>query len=459
MTDPLILKGYRALRRKDLRSAHNYFLAAEKQTSDDNVKYQALIGLGLTLKELGQYEKCVEVFKRSVDLVPSPKEAFFNLGNVYEEMGDHALAIQNYDLAIAIDANMHEAHLNRGVAWYNLEKHEQSINDFKNSYPSERIRSLCLSNIGIAHLDRKRYEKAIDFFDRSLEIDPENIHALCGKGLALYAMDQYDESMICFDAAISIKDDFYLAHYYKGHILNGLDLLEDAEESILNAVSIREEYPLAWFELGQIKKMKNDVNGALKAYEKAVRYHEDVFEEALFQRGKLHMELGQPEKAVKDFKKICKNNPHVGRVWLELGKALLKLDGKENAAEKALNNAYLLIPSDVDVVKTYSRLLLKKGYTEKAFKVLKEGMERTPDPRVGLMLAAIQKDLSNHSDAVITCEEVLNMEPGLTEAWLLMGRSYGALGKVEEYKQCLRQYLHKKPEDNLVRRELSALGE
>lgn len=457
MNDPSLIKGYKALKMKDLKRAHGHFSSLENRTSDKDLRYSALIGLALTYRELGKHERALEILKDASKLVSDPKVALYNMANIYEEMEEHALAIQNYDLVLSMDPNMYEAYNNRGVAWYNLEKYRESMNDFKNSSVSIKGRSMAFANLGITLLEEMKFESAIDQFDKALEIDPENIHALCGKGLALYNMDQYDESMICFNAASFINEDFYIAHYYKGHIMRGLDLLDEAEESIMNAIKIRHEYPLAWFELGEIFYSRKQLQKALDAYGKASRYHNGTYEEALFQRARIYMEMKEYSSAVRELKKICKTNPNVGKVWLEMSKALLKMKDKEEAATKALNNAFFFMPSNREVINLLSKQLIKKKELNKAKKILVKGMEKDPDPENGLLLATLQKESGEFTDAIITAEEVLSMDPQMIEAWLIMGRAYGKLGKLEEYKQCLRKYLHKDPDNKKVEMEMEEI--
>jgi len=271
-------------------------------------------------------------------------------------------------------------------------------------------------------------------------------------------MDQYDESMICFDAASSINPEFYIAHYYKGHIMRGLDLLEEAEESIMNALKIRNEYPLAWFELGEIYYSRNDLEKALDAFENASRFQHGTYEEALFQKAMIYMEKGDNISAVKDLKKICRTNPGVGKVWLGMAKALLGMKNKEEAATKALNNAFFLMPSHKEVINLLSKQLIKEKKFSKAKKILLQGMENEPDPENGILLSTLQKESGEYTDAIITAEEVLSMDSQRKDAWLIMGRSYGKLGKIEEYKQCLRKYLHMDPDNRKIELEMDSIG-
>jgi tetratricopeptide (TPR) repeat protein len=457
MTEQMLTSGYEALRSKDLKDAHDIFKNILDTTKRKKERYDALIGLSITYKELGDLEEAVETGKKAVKSLPNPKLALFNLGNYYEEMGEHALAIQNYDLAITIDPDYSDAYINRGVAWFNLNKMNHAQRDFKNAMQNDPRSSRAMADLGLTYLKDGKYEKAIDLFDRSLEVDPENIHSLCGKGLALFYMDQYDESVICFDAALSINPDFYVAGYYKGHILKKLDLVDEAEEAIKEAIESRENYALAWFELGEIYRLQGEMDRALRSYEKAITYQGESFEEALFQKGMMLKSMEDWRGAVDSFKRICKTNPYIPQVWVEMGKALSMIPGKENKAISSFKNGIYLKPSDPEGIYHLALLYLKQGNRQKALGVLKDGLERTSDSRVGLLLSKTLHDLRMHKDAINIADDVLAKDPNIAEAWLVMGRSYGALRKEEEYKQCLRKYLHMKPDDAKVKMEMEEL--
>jgi tetratricopeptide (TPR) repeat protein len=68
------------------------------------------------------------------------------------------------------------------------------------------------------------------------------------------------------------------------------------------------------------------------------------------------------------------------------------------------------------------------------------------------------KSLDEYNDSIVISEEVLTLDPERSEAWLIMGRSYGAIGKNEEYKQCLRKYLHKRPDDRSIEDEMKSIS-
>jgi tetratricopeptide (TPR) repeat protein len=328
------------------------------------------------------------------------------------------------------------------------------MRDFKNALSSQKGSSQFLCNLGMAFLADKKYEKAIDNFDRSLLSDETNIRSLCGKGLALYYLDRYDDSMICFDAAISLQPEFYIAYYYKGVILKKLDLLDEAEESLKQALDVRQNFPLSWFELGEVRAAKGNIEWALDAYDRAVKAHPGTYEEALFKKGKALFQLGRMGEAFDCYRKILVKNGYVPSVWLEMGKTLLQMEGMEEKVIPVLKNSLTLDPFQKETALILSSEYRRRKEPLRSYEVLKKVMDSHPDPVIGAALSDVLFTLGRYKDCIDIAELTLSLDPESLRTLIPMGRSYGKLGKSEEYRQCLRRYLHKFPNDKVVEAEI-----
>lgn len=453
-----ISNGYKALDRTDLKRAYRFFIEASKIEKSDEMRYNALVGLSVTYREIGELDKALDTSKKAYEIFPDGIENLYNMGNFYEEMGNHVMAIQNYDKVTSLDPDNINANINRGVAHYNLENYEQAVRDFKNVLKIDPLCNIALTDIGICYLELDRYEDSIDYFDLALEEEPENIHALCGKGLALFYMDRYDESIICFNASISINEDFYIAYYYKGHILRKLELLQEAEETINQALEIREKYPLAWYELGEIYRSTDRIREAIHAYDKANRYNQSTFEKALYEKGRALLDKNRDfNGAILAFKNILKDNPYISDVWYQMGLALSNIKGGEDRAISALENSIHLNPDNVEAANLLGKLLHSKGDIEKAYSLLKRSMENNPSSETGTLLSVISYEMRNHKESIVWAEDTLSLDPSNYKVLLVMGRAYGKTGMKEEYKQCLRKYLHYNPEDEKIEKELESI--
>ena len=142
---------------------------------------------------------------------------------------------------------------------------------------------------------------------------------------------------------------------------------------------------------------------------------------------------------------------------MELGKTLFKIEEYEEKAIAALKNAHYLEPSDTDIIYHLSRSYIKMNMKGKALDLLEKGIERNNDPKNGLLLSKLLFEKRNYKDAILVTEGVITNDQEHPEALLVMGRSYGAIGKDEEYKQCLRKYLHIRPNDKKINAEMKRI--
>jgi lipopolysaccharide biosynthesis regulator YciM len=90
--------------------------------------------------------------------------------------------------------------------------------------------------------------------------------------------------------------------------------------------------------------------------------------------------------------------------------------------------------------------------------VLEGITENYPDALSHLMKARIELASRDYTDCIDSSEQALSLDANIHEALLVMGKAYESLGKVEEYKQCLRRYIAVKPGDEKVRQELELLS-
>jgi tetratricopeptide (TPR) repeat protein len=454
-----ISMGYDLLEAREYQKALEVFRTINSRAKMPRTRIDALIGMCLAHRDSGDTNGALGMAAKALEMDPKNPVANYNIGNLYEEMGQHALAIQHYDMVIVADPSNKESYNNRGVAWYHAGKIKEAANDFKNALKIDPDYIKALINAGMCHLEDSKYESAIDSFDVALKQDSENVHALLGKGLALYYLDRYDDSIICFEAATSIKRDFYIAHYHKATILRKLDLLNDAEAAISESISIRKDYPQGHFELGNIRKAKGDIKGALEAYGKAESTGKGDNEEVLYEIGRIYLyELDEPQIALSYFKRIIRKNPDIAKVWYESGIAFSKDPASLDKAKYSLENAIHLGLDNLETKRALAEVSYELKDLRAAMEILEEITDNYPDAISHLMKAKIELSSREYSDAIDSSEQALSLDSNLHEALLIMGKSYNSLGKVEEYKQCLRRYINSNPNDDDVRKELELMS-
>ncbi|MBU7046763.1 MAG: tetratricopeptide repeat protein, partial [Theionarchaea archaeon] len=121
------------------------------ETTEGSLQGSSLLGLGIVYQELGEYEKALECYERSLTVFEEYDDKInisANLGNIgliHHRKGDYEKALEYYEESLKIQEELGNK---SGIA---------------NS----------LHNIGMIHHDKGDYEKALEYYEESLKIEEE----------------------------------------------------------------------------------------------------------------------------------------------------------------------------------------------------------------------------------------------------------------------------------------------
>lgn len=146
-----------------------------------------------------------------------------------------------------------------------------------------------LYNLGIAYLNNNKYYEAERTFRQILMFKRDSGNAWHGLGKALRRLHQHEEAIKCYDEALEITKSEAEAKATltsKGHSLRHLENYYGAYSCFKRAIEIDENYALAWAGKGLVcgclaekekdqKKKEKSIEGAIKAYEKAIELDPD----------------------------------------------------------------------------------------------------------------------------------------------------------------------------------------
>mgnify|MGYP000353683215 CR=1 FL=1 len=173
----------------------------------------------------------------------------------------------------------------------------------------------------------------------------------------------------------------YLARFYMLKIPFYPELGEEAESAVRRALEFNSTNPRVWYELGQIKLIRKDYDGAIKAFKKALELNPEVSQSIWF-LGVGYSRAGDYEKALE-----------------YMNKAIEKGYGYKN---KVKDIAYLL--------NVYQRL----GDHKKIIELCKEAIELYPDNfQFYILLARTYKEIGDYQNALFYAEKAIEIEPKL----------------------------------------------
>ncbi|HPW18175.1 MAG TPA: tetratricopeptide repeat protein [Candidatus Aminicenantes bacterium] len=163
----------------------------------------------------------------------------YNLGNFYLNQNNVDEAIKSYVRALSLDTRFYPA--------YNA--------------------------LGLAHSMRGRLDEAAKSYLKCLEINPGFTEARNNLGTVYQEMKQYGKAEAEFKAALQDPgfQNRELPYFNLARLYVLQDRLDEAAESVDKALQIRPRLAMAHNLRGLILEKKNDLAGAVAAYEQAVK--------------------------------------------------------------------------------------------------------------------------------------------------------------------------------------------
>lgn len=147
------------------------------------------------------------------------------------------------------------------------------------------------------------------------------------------------------------------AHRNRAAVLNNLQLLSDARNAQELATSLRPKDDYLWLELGLLKDDLEDTQGALAAFNQAVRFA-PYYAHTHWQRGNLLLRMGRYQEAFADLRQAAASNRDYLPNLIDLAWTLSRGDPKTTAQLVEINDDRTRI--------AFTRFLARKGKAAEA---------------------------------------------------------------------------------------------
>jgi tetratricopeptide (TPR) repeat protein len=258
---------------------------------------QILVDAATADIKAGKYDDAGEKLDRAIKAQPDVADAYYQRGRVLHQKKDFDRAKADLDQAVRLKP------------------------DFTAAY-EER---------GIVAMARRRWEAAIVDFDRVLTVDPNNVAILVRRGTAHRQAGALDAAIADLTKAIELQPNDAATYTERGFTWRAKHQIEHVVADFERA---RELHPTAsaWTNLGAAKLARGDHNGAVAAFNEALRLNPS-FAVAYDARGMARQDVGDLAGAMADFTEALRNDSNLensyqfrGFVALRLGKWQLAVD-------------------------------------------------------------------------------------------------------------------------------------
>ena len=288
----------------------------------------------LIYKNLKKYDLALQDINAAVEYSPSPTAYYYRIrGDIWEKSGEKEAALIDYTKAIELDPNYSSAYLYRADLYRNMGKYDLALSDInaaieKTSSPTAYhywLRGDILEKSG----DR---EGAIGEYSKALEINPKANYIREARRSLYEKMG---------------KQDIVLAEF----------------DSLIKEASMPKEKAGYYRQRARILLKKDDKEGALEDYAKAVEIDPDVVS-ALESRISFYLEVKEYDRALSDIDALIKKSSDpkaIAEYYWRRGRIYERTGGYERAAAEYTK----AIESDPDHMAAYEARSFAYRYQKK----------------------------------------------------------------------------------------------
>ncbi len=219
----------------------------------------------------------------------------------------------------------------------------------------------------------------------------------------------------------------------------------DSESLWTHTLACTSDNPNACYNLGSALLEKDDVDKAIRQFQRALQMDPDYAEthnnlgDALLQQGKV-------DEAITQFQMALKIEPGLMQPYYNLGNALLQ-QGKVDEAVVQFQKALKINPSYADAQNNLGNALLQKGEVDEAIAHDQEALRINPDfadAHNNLGNALLQK--GDVDGAFAQFQQALQIKPNYAEAHYNLGNALLKMGRMADAIVQFQQALQIKPD-------------
>lgn len=161
-----------------------------KNSEQNQKNYHYYFNLGMAEARLGEYDKALEAYNKSLALNPNFAQGYLFRGILEHGKGNLKKASEDYSKSIEIDKNLVDAYFNRAQIVFSKESQtteelKSALKDLEKAVELDSKFIDALYSIAVIQKKLKEYHKAIETLNAILEIAPDSINSRALKKLII----------------------------------------------------------------------------------------------------------------------------------------------------------------------------------------------------------------------------------------------------------------------------------
>ena len=223
----------------------------------------ALLGLGMTLHELGELDQAAETLRKATAAAPGDADMWAALGRVEVARGKPVQAKSAFEKALALEPDAPTPHIGLGVLLAQTGSLREAESEFREAiriHPNAGESHGYLANLLIAERD---LNQASWEFERATRLSPQDVALRLRYAGLLYTLNQAESALHQVDAALGTNPSSAEAHHMRGNIQEQQGRVPEALHEYTEAVRLDPKMSRAQLDLGAVLAQTGDKAGAI----------------------------------------------------------------------------------------------------------------------------------------------------------------------------------------------------
>ena len=329
-------------------------------TSEEELRAELAFEQGNVQFLLGQMDKAIAAYSRSIELNSQNAEAYTNRGIAYDGKGEHDLAIKDHTTAIKYKLDHPEAYNNRGVSYAYKGDFDAAIEDYTTAIKHKPDHVKAYNNRGVAYDGKGEHDLAIEDYTTAIKHKPDFVEAYNNRGVSYADKGDFDAAIEDYTKAMDLKSDYVNTNFNRGLTYDRKGEYDLAIKDYTTAIKHKPDHAKAYNNRGTVYEKKGEYDLAIKDYTTAIKYKLD-HPEAYSNRGRAYTAKGEFDRAIADCNKAIELNPEFANAYNNRGIAYAA-KGELNSAIDNFTKAIELNPDCDDAY--YNRGMMWLGLQE-----------------------------------------------------------------------------------------------
>jgi len=421
----------------------------------------AIRNLGRTYCRQGQYGQALPLLIRASELLPDALDVRLLLGETFL-VGNRADRARPEALfVLERRSGDHDALALLAESSVTDSEVEAAMQCIRSLGDESRLPERLLLQLGRLHLRRGELDAAETYLNQVIGGSPERFEAHMALAELYTARSDLSDAESEYEIAASLAPTRSTARIQLAEFYLRTSRLDDARRVLTEITERAPDFLPAWLHLATLSFEEED-------YAEAERAVLEVLERdrsepsGLMIQGRLDLARGEPEAALRRFKRLSRRLSRYAPAHYYMARARLELADDSLLAMSDLREAIALQPDFDPARQLLAELNLEAGFAARAIDDLERVVARHPNvvkPALLLGQAYLRAREFRRAEELLT--RLVAAAPGLAEAHRALGMALTGQGKVEDGRRELERALELAPDhlpvlETLVKLDLAA---